>query len=47
MACTSFEFSTGKVQWAKSAEDKLMIFFLFSQKTGFDISFKLSAIRNI
>ena len=24
--------------WANSADDKLMIFFLFPQKTGFDIS---------
>ena len=33
--------------WANSADDKLMIIFLFSQKTGFDISCKLSPMETI
>ena len=32
---------------ANSADDRLMIFFLFSQKTGFDISCKLSPVEAI
>ena len=31
--------------WAYSADNKLVIFFLFSQKTGFDISCKLSSLE--
>ena len=41
----SFNFSyylTFTTLWAFSADDKMMLFFLFSQKTGFDISCKLS-----
>ena len=33
--------------WANSADDKLMIFFLFSQKTNFDISCKLSSFSGV
>ena len=32
---------------AISADDKFVIFFLFSQKTGFDISCKLSLLETI
>ena len=31
--------------WANLADDKLMIFFLFSQETGFDISCKFAICR--
>ena len=33
--------------WANSADNKLMIYFLFSQKTGFDIACKLSLMEAI
>ena len=33
--------------WANSADNKLMIFFIFSQKIGFDISGKLSPRETI
>ena len=33
--------------WGDSADDKLMTFFYFSQKTGFDISCKLSPVETI
>ena len=33
--------------WANSADDKLVIFFLFCQKTGFYISCKLSPMETI
>ena len=33
--------------WANSADDKLMIFSYFLQKTGFDISFKVSPFKTI
>ena len=35
--------------WANSAVDKFMVFFYyyFSEKTGFDISFKLSPVETI
>ena len=33
------------ILWANSADDKLTIFFLFSQKTGFDISCTLSLLQ--
>ena len=33
--------------WANAADDKLVIFFLFSRKTGFDISCKLSPMETI
>ena len=34
--------NTTSTLWANSANDKLMIFFLFSQKISFEISCKLS-----
>ena len=33
--------------WADSADDKLMTFSYFSQKTGFDIAYKLSPMETI
>ena len=33
--------------WANSVDDKLVMFFLFFQKTGFDISCKLSPLETI
>ena len=33
--------------WADSADDKLMIIFLFFKKTGYDISCKLSPVETI
>ena len=50
--CTMFTFHllylTFTTLWANSADNKLMIiFFIFSQKTGFEISCKLSPLETI
>ena len=41
------QYLTFTTLWANSADDKLMIFFLFFQKIGFVISCKLSSKETI
>ena len=40
-------YSTVTTLWANSADDTLMILFLFSQEIGFDISCKCSPMETI
>ena len=42
-----FKLLTFTTFWAISADDSIMIFSYFSQKTGFDISVKLSPLETI